>query len=93
MFWESNVREKTRKERGGEWFERVCARGDPQSGRGDVFFGVGFIAVLSSRGLISALLSHSQVFSVIPRRSQSIAHLPVIPCRLVVPWSRGLVVS
>ena len=33
---------------------------------GDVFFGVGFIAVLSSRGFVGALLRRSQSFSAIP---------------------------
>ena len=38
---------------------------------------------------VPVILRCSQSFPVILRRSQSIAHLPVIPCRLVVPWSRS----
>ena len=47
------------------------------------------LVVPQSRGLIGALLRRSQAFSVILRRSQSIARLPVVPqsrC-LVVPES------
>ena len=55
---------------------------------GELFWG----GVAPSSGLVGALPSHSQSFSVIPRRSQSIARLPVIPYRLVVPLPRGLAV-
>ncbi len=48
---------------------------------------------LVSRGLVGALPSHSRAFSVVTSQSRASLSFPVIPCRLAVPWSRGLVVS
>ena len=61
-------------------------------GGGEVFFGVGFLAVpwsrhpvvSSSRGLVGAPPSHSQAFPAILSHSQPITRHPVIPCRPVV---------
>ena len=49
----------------------ACVFGGGVSSRG--------LVVPSSRGLIGALLRRSQSFSGVPRRSQSIARLPVVP--------------
>ena len=55
---------------------------------GELFWG----RVAPSRGIVGALLSRSRAFSGVLSRSQSIARLPVITCRLAVLSSRRPVV-